>query len=96
MPTGDVFQFEAVFKSEINSVNLRRKSLGRPEITLEDEVFGDKPLTMSDGTTPLRPTEKSEVVGLALSRTHVCSMSCASAPTISPNRWSSRRRRQRC
>ena len=41
-----------------------------------------------DRTSPRRPSSPS--------RTRGCSTSCASAPTISPSRWSSRPRRPRC
>ena len=67
MPDGDPVLFNSVFIREKISINLRRDKLGRPPIALEDEADGDTKLTMSDGTTPLRPTEGSEVVGLALS-----------------------------
>src|SRR6185437_13863599 len=67
MAFGDLFQFNDVFESEKDSINRRRRELGRPEVELEAEAAGDTPLTASDGTTPLRPTEDSDVVGLSLS-----------------------------
>ncbi len=67
MAAGDLFQFNHVFESEKDSINERRGKLGRPKIELEPETFEDTPLSMSDETTPLRPTEKSNVVGLSLS-----------------------------
>ena len=72
MAFGDLFRFNDVFESEKDSINKRRKRLrdegvNRPDIDLEPEAFDETKLTASDGTTPLRPTEKSEVVGLSLS-----------------------------
>src|ERR1035438_3205000 len=69
MAFGDLFQFNQVFNSEIDSLNKRRAKLDRPPIApLEPETSSDgKPLAMSDGTTPLRPKEESNVVGLSLS-----------------------------
>lgn len=67
MPDGDPVQFNSVFIRENVSINLRRDKLRRPPMALEDEADGDTKLTLSDGTTPMRPTEGSEVVGLALS-----------------------------
>ena len=49
------------------SINKRRRKIGRRDIKLEAEALGDTPLATSDGNSPLRPTEKSEVVGLSLS-----------------------------
>ncbi|HTO64392.1 MAG TPA: patatin-like phospholipase family protein, partial [Bradyrhizobium sp.] len=41
---------------------------GRPSAALEEECAADgTPLVASDGTTPPRPTEESQVIGLALS-----------------------------
>jgi hypothetical protein len=67
MPTGQPVQFNHVFQGEVASINQRRAKFMRDEIALEDEASDGKPLTMSDGTTPLRPTEASDVVGLSLS-----------------------------
>ncbi len=65
MADGEAVDFRHVFRGEIDSINKRRPKDG--QITLEDETLGDTPLIASDGTTPLRPTEKSNVIGLALS-----------------------------
>lgn len=65
--------FNVVFKSEVDSINERRKhhrerGFSYPNVSLEDEEdAARKPLLASDATTPQRPTEASEVVGLALS-----------------------------
>jgi len=66
--------FDAVFASEIVSINKRRAALrdlkmsSRENIALEPETDpSGKPLQTSDGSTPRRPTNTSEVVGLALS-----------------------------
>src|SRR5579864_5431936 len=73
MAFGDLFQFNHVFESEKDSINQRRKKLrdegriDRPDVRLEPEASQTTQLTASDGITPLRPTEKSEVVGLSLS-----------------------------
>ena len=65
MPDGDPVRFNTVFECEIGSINKRRSK--DSQITLEDETLDGKKLAMSDGETPLRPTESSQVVGLALS-----------------------------
>jgi len=67
MAFGDPVQFTDVFQGEVASINERRRKIGRPDIELEQETSAGTPLTMSDGTTPLRPTEDSDVVGLSLS-----------------------------
>lgn len=67
MAFGDLVQFNAVFASERDSINKRRRKNGRSDIELEPEASAGTPLTMSDGTTPLRPTDDSNVVGLCLS-----------------------------
>jgi predicted acylesterase/phospholipase RssA/uncharacterized membrane protein (Fun14 family) len=67
MAFGDLFQFNDVIRSERDSINERRRKTDRPVVELEPEALGDTPLTMSDGTTPLRLTEDSDVVGLSLS-----------------------------
>lgn len=65
MPDEGPVQFNDVFCSEIDSINKRRPESS--EIALENEALGSTKLNMSDDTTPLRPTEDSNVVGLALS-----------------------------
>jgi hypothetical protein len=67
MAFGDRVQFNDVFASEKDSINARRRKNGRPDFALEQEASAGTPLTMSDGTTPLRPTEESNVIGLSLS-----------------------------
>lgn len=66
--------FDAVFASEIESINKRRAELrrlkmsSRADIALEAETdASNKPLVTSDGSTPKRPTDTSDVIGLALS-----------------------------
>ncbi|HZD89663.1 MAG TPA: patatin-like phospholipase family protein [Pseudolabrys sp.] len=65
MPDGDPVQFNKVFQCEVKSINERRPA-GAP-VELEDETLNNEMLARGDGTTPLRPTEDSKVVGLALS-----------------------------
>lgn len=65
MADSEAVDFRDVFRSEIDSINKRRPK--GEQIALEDEALGDTKLTASDGTTPLRPTEESNVTGLALS-----------------------------
>ena len=73
MAFGELFQFNEVFEGEVESINRRRKKLrdeeriDRLDVKLEPEASGTTPLAASDGTTPLRPTEESDVVGLSLS-----------------------------
>ncbi len=67
MAAGDLCQFNQVFESEKDSINERRGKLDRPKIELEPETFEGTPLSTSDETTPLRPTDESNVVGLSLS-----------------------------
>jgi Patatin-like phospholipase len=67
MAFGDRFQFLHVFRSEVASINKRRAKTDRPPIKLEDEKFEGERLTTSDGSTPERPTEQSQIVGLSLS-----------------------------
>ena len=65
MPDEGPVQFDVVFGSEIDSINKRRPEGSK--IALENEAFDGTRLTTSDGTTPLRPIEDSNVIGLALS-----------------------------
>lgn len=66
MAVGDLVLFNDVFASEKNCINERRRKNGRPDIELEPEASAGTPLTMSNGTTPLRPADESNVVGLSL------------------------------
>ena len=66
--------FDAVFASEIESINKRRAELRRLKMSSRDDIAlepetdaSNKPLVTSDGSTPKRPTDTSDVVGLALS-----------------------------
>ena len=65
MPDCDPVQFNQVFQGEVESINKRRPAA--TPIALEDEKLNNEMLAKGDGTTPLRPTEESNVVGLALS-----------------------------
>jgi hypothetical protein len=65
MADSETVDFQDVFRGEIDSINKRRPK--GEQIALEDETLGETKLIASDGTTPLRPTEKSNVIGLALS-----------------------------
>ena len=67
MDFGHLYTFNDVFKGERDSVNEWRKANERPEFKLEEEKLGKTELTASDGTTPLRPTDDSNVIGLSLS-----------------------------
>jgi len=68
MAASGTVDFSEVFASEIDSINQRRGKKGRPLAALEEECAADgTPLVASDGTTPPRPTEDSQLVGLALS-----------------------------
>jgi len=67
MAVGDLVLFNDVFASEKDSIKERRRKNRRPDIELEPEASAGTPLTMSDGTTPLRPADESNVVGLSLS-----------------------------
>ena len=62
MPIGDLFTFDDVFRREIDSINRRRAGAqpGQPPIALEAEPC-------PGGEAVVRPTEESDVVGLALS-----------------------------
>jgi len=71
MAVGDLFDFNDVFRAEVESINERRKSLNerrkaaeppRQPINLEEE-----PTSKGDGKPALRPTLDSDVVGLAFS-----------------------------
>src|SRR6185503_13848355 len=55
----DVVSFNVVFDSEIASINKRR---GAKKIELESEQVGS-----NDGGRPKRPTEESNLIGVALS-----------------------------
>ncbi len=60
MPTVLLSKFADVFRSEVASINKRRGT--RPHVALEPEPF-----PTSDNTEVLRPTQASDVIGVALS-----------------------------
>jgi predicted acylesterase/phospholipase RssA len=64
MSFGELFTFDTVFRREIDSINKRRAAVqpARPPIALEKESE-----LRTGGEAMLRPTEESDVVGLALS-----------------------------
>ena len=64
MSFGDLYDFNDVFRAEVDSINKRRAAgkPSRPLIALEEE-----PESKGDGKPALRPTSDSDVVGLAFS-----------------------------
>jgi len=68
MSFGDLYTFQHVFLEEIDAINKRRadESLGRPPIRPPIQLEPES-VPLADGTYPLRPTEDSRLVGLALS-----------------------------
>lgn len=61
---GKTYQFDRVFEQEKDLINKRRAENGRDPVELEDET---PPQFNADAERVLRPTDASNVVGLALS-----------------------------